>query len=53
MPYTEEQNKLFRAAAHDPEIARSHNLTQMKASELASEGVKTKRKALAAALRKR
>lgn len=41
MPYTKSQNKLFHAAAHDPKIAAKHHITQSKASELASEGVKS------------
>ncbi len=40
MPYTEKQNKLFRAAEHDPAIAQKHNLTQPEAKKLANEGVK-------------
>jgi hypothetical protein len=40
MPYTPSQNRLFRAAAHNPEIARKHGLSQATASRLASEGVK-------------
>jgi len=40
MPWSEKQNKLFRAAAHDPEIAREHGLSQKEADKLAKEGVK-------------
>ena len=40
MPWTEKQNKLFRAAAHNPAIAQKHNITQSTASKLAHEGVK-------------
>jgi hypothetical protein len=40
MPYTASQNKLFRAAAHNPAIAKKHGLSQATASRLASEGVK-------------
>ena len=40
MPYTEQQHKLFEAAAHDPKIAKEHNLTPAKAGVLAGEGVK-------------
>lgn len=40
MPYTRKQNKLFRAAEHNPKIAREHGLTQAKAGQLAHEGVK-------------
>jgi hypothetical protein len=42
MPYTEKQNKLFRAAAHDPKIAKAHGMTTTEAKKLASEGVKKK-----------
>jgi len=40
MPWTEKQNKLFRAAAHDPAIAKKHDIPQSTAQRLASEGVK-------------
>lgn len=40
MPYSESQNRLFRAAEHDPKIAKEHGLSQEKAGELAAEGVK-------------
>lgn len=40
MPWSPEQNKLFRAAEHDPEIAREHRLSQKEARKLAHEGVK-------------
>lgn len=40
MPYTEKQNKLFRAAAHDPKIAKSAGIPQSTARKLAAEGVK-------------
>lgn len=40
MPYSASQNKLFRAAAHDPAIAKKHGLSQHAAAKLASEGVK-------------
>ena len=40
MPWTPKQNALFRAAAHDPAIARKHGLSQSTARKLASEGVK-------------
>jgi len=40
MPYTEKQHALFESAAHDPKIAEKHNISQSKAAELASEGVK-------------
>lgn len=44
MPYTEKQKKLFRAAAHDKDIAKNNNMTQQKAKELMKEGDKTKTK---------
>lgn len=40
MPYTEQQHKLFEAAARDPKIAAKHSIPQGKAAELAHEGVK-------------
>lgn len=40
MPYTEKQNKLFRAAAHDPKIAKSAGIPQSTARKMAAEGVK-------------
>lgn len=40
MPWTEKQVRLFRAAAHNPEIAKAHGMSQKKAGEMASEGVK-------------
>lgn len=39
-PWTPSQNKLFRAAQHDPEIAREHGMSQAEAGKLAHEGVK-------------
>lgn len=44
MPYTEKQNKLFRAAAHDPKIAKSAGIPQATAKKLAAEGVKKPQK---------
>ena len=44
MPYTEKQNALFRAAAHNPKIAKEHGISQAQASKMASEGVKGKKK---------
>ena len=52
MPWTPKQNKLFRAAAHNPAIAKAHGMSQSKAREMASEGVKRKSEELAKALRK-
>ena len=40
MPWTPAQNKLFRAAAHNPAIARSSGIPQAKSSKMAHEGVK-------------
>lgn len=40
MPYTAKQNKLFRAAAHSPDIAKKHGMTRRVASRMAAEGVK-------------
>ena len=46
MPWTPKQNKLFRAAEHNPKIAKSAGIPQKTAKKLAHEGVKksTKRK---------
>ena len=52
MPWSPAQNKLFRAAEHNPAIARSSGIPQATAAKLAGEGVKKNAKAkLAAALR--
>jgi hypothetical protein len=40
MSWTESQIRLFRAAAHNPEIARSHGLSMGKARTMSMEGVK-------------
>lgn len=40
MPWTQAQNRLFRAAAHNPAIAQSSGIPQDKARQMASEGVK-------------
>lgn len=40
MPYTAKQNKLFRAAEHNPKIARDAGIPQKTAKKLAHEGVK-------------
>lgn len=37
MPYTEKQRKLFRAAAHDKDIAERHHMTQAGARKLMEE----------------
>ena len=53
MPWTPAQNKLFRAAEHNPAIARSSGIPQAEAAKLAHEGVKapSKPKTLAKMLR--
>ena len=54
MPYTASQHKLFQAAAHNPQIAAKHGMSQQKAAEMASEGVKhQQRRHLAKMLRGR
>lgn len=40
MPWTESQIRLFRAAAHNPEIARSHGMSMGRARSMSMEGVK-------------
>jgi hypothetical protein len=40
MPYTAKQNKLFRAAAHNPAIARQVGIKRFEAARMAAEGVK-------------
>lgn len=40
MPWTESQMRLWRAAAHNPSIARSRGISRAKAREFMSEGVK-------------
>jgi hypothetical protein len=40
MPYTAKQNKLFRAAEHNPKIAKSAGIPMATAKKLAAEGVK-------------
>ena len=42
MPWTQQQVNLFRAAAHNPAIAKAHGMSQQKAAQMASEGVKKK-----------
>lgn len=44
MPYTEEQIKLFRAAEHNPKIAKKHGMSMRQAGKMAKEGVKKKEK---------
>ena len=50
MPYSAKQNKLFRAAEHNPEIAKKVGIPQATAKKLASEGVKHNPQTLAKAL---
>ena len=40
MPYTEKQKKLFRAAAHNPDIAKKHSMTKRQARRMMAEGEK-------------
>ena len=49
-PYNEAQNKLFRAAEHNPEIAKKVGIPQATAKKLASEGVKHSPQQYASAL---
>ena len=49
-PYNEAQNKLFRAAEHNPEIAKKVGIPQATAKKLAHEGVKKDPHKLAKAL---
>lgn len=57
MPWTEKQIRLFRAAAHDPDIAKRVGIPMGKAREMSEEGVKhessEKAKRMAKALRMR
>ena len=50
MPYSAKQNKLFRAAEHNPVIAKKVGMSQATAKKLASEGVKKDPHKLAQAL---
>ena len=50
MPYNEAQNRLFRAAEHNPKIAKAHGMSHETAKKLANEGVKKDPKKLAMAL---
>jgi hypothetical protein len=40
MPYSAKAHRLFEAAAHNPQIAKAHGMSQAEAKKLASEGVK-------------
>lgn len=42
MPYSPAQNKLFRAAAHDPSISKSSGIPMATARKLAAKGLKRK-----------
>jgi hypothetical protein len=50
MPYSAKQNKLFRAAEHNPEIAKKVGIPQATAAKMAHEGVKHNPHQLAKAL---
>jgi len=50
MPYSAKQNKLFRAAEHNPAIAKKVGIPQAIAKKLAAEGVKKDPHKLAQAL---
>jgi uncharacterized membrane protein len=50
MPYNEAQNRLFRAAEHNPAIAKKVGIPQETAAKMASEGVKKDPKKMAKAL---
>lgn len=43
MPWTKQQRKLFNAAAHDPEIAREHDISGREADKLADEANRLKK----------
>lgn len=53
MPWSTAQNKLFRAAEHNPAIAKSHGMSHATATKLAHEGIKPDPKRLAQALMQR
>ena len=44
MPYTPKQRRFFNAAAHDPEIAREHDMSGREAGKLADEANKLKKR---------
>ena len=50
MPYSVKQNKLFRAAEHNPAIAKKVGIPQATAAKMAHEGVKKDPHKLAQAL---
>lgn len=41
MPWNPAQHRLFEAAAHSPQVAKSSGIPQEKAAQMAAEGVKT------------
>jgi len=52
MPWNSAQHRLFQSAAHNPKIARSSGIPQVKAAKMAAEGIKpSKTKMLAKAIR--
>jgi len=53
MPWSEKQNRLFQAAAHDPKVAKRVGIPVDKAKQMANEGVKDRPKKIAALLRKK
>jgi hypothetical protein len=40
MPYNQSQMRLFRAAAHNPDIAKKHKMTRKQARRMMHEGEK-------------
>lgn len=40
MPFSAKQNRMFHAAAHNPEFAAKVGIPVQKAAEMASEGIK-------------
>jgi hypothetical protein len=40
MPWTKKQNKLWRAAEHNPKIAKKVGISRAKAKKMAHEGIK-------------
>ena len=50
MPYSQQQNRLFQAAAHDPAVAKRVGISVADAKRMAVEGGKNKPQQLAAAL---
>lgn len=52
MPWTPVQHRLFEAAAHNPQIAKSKGIPVAKAAKMASEGIKHDPKKLAEGLKR-